>query len=271
MEQTYFRVRKEGRIKKTRDLSAAFREWKNENERWLFISPHDDDIVVGGGLLLQKARSERVPVSILIATDGSMGYCDVSDRDRIVSIRKQETENSFNLLLVDDVRWLGFSDNDLYRFAGRRKAAQGDPAVIEGHTGLQNAFTHAIRAIRPTRIFIPGRTDFHPDHKLVYQEVLISVFHSQGAIWPELGAPLESIPVVYEMAIYSPFEKPPNIRIDGTAEHLERKIQGIRSYISQRQIEAIIDRQRLGGPVEYLRDIDYELYSPDMYNDIFEA
>lgn len=269
MASMRFRIRCKEGIVTTSDLSGAFRDWQYNNEHWLFISPHDDDIVVGGGLLLQGAAAENVRVTILIATDGSMGYCRRSDRKKIVSIRKEETINSFHQLSIGDIRWLGFRDSDLYRYAGRRRAANGDPAVVEGHTGLQNAFTHAIRSIRPTRIFVPGRTDFHPDHKLVYQEVLISVFHAQGAIWPELGEPLCSIPAVYEMAIYSPFEGPPDIRIEGESEQLDRKIDGIRAYASQKQIEAIIERQKNGGPVEYLRDIHYELYSPEMYDELF--
>ena len=269
MEGMTIRVRRKDAIIETEDLDTAFRGWNGVREHWLFISPHDDDIVVGGGLLLQLARAENLPVTVLIATDGCMGYCDLADRDRIAEIRKNETLRSFELVSIDDVHWLGFSDNDLYRYAGRRRAMKGDPGVVEGHTGLQNALTHAIRRISPTRIFVPGQTDYHPDHKLIYQEVLISVFHARGEIWPELGPPLSFLPAVYEMAIYCPFERLPTIRISAGPEHLARKLDCIREYASQRQIESIIEKQEHGGPVEYLRDLEYELYTPEMYSDLF--
>ena len=98
----------------------------------MFVSPHDDDIVAGGGLLLQKAVEDKIRIVVRITTNGQMGYCSDEDRDRIVRIRMNETRESFGLYGITDVEWIGFSDNDLYRFAGRRPASPDDPAVIEG-------------------------------------------------------------------------------------------------------------------------------------------
>ena len=63
-----------------------------------------------------------------------------------------------------------------------------------GHTGVQNAFTLFLRRIAPSRVFVPTASDLHPDHKVANQEMLISLFHAQGEIWPELGRPLEAVP-----------------------------------------------------------------------------
>ena len=244
-------------------------DWKGRGEVWLFISPHDDDIVAGGGLLLQKAVEDGVRISVRITTNGDMGYCSLSDRDRIVEIRRDETLESFGLYGITDVEWLGFSDNDLYRYAGRRAAVEDDPSVIAGYTGIQNAYTHLLRSVRPSRVFVPGRADYHPDHKLVYQEVLISIFHAGGAIWPELGAPLEALPSVYEMAVYCAFEENPDIKVKGGPEHLETKIRALQAYRSQKQIGSVIVSMREAGPVEYVRDIGYRLYSPSLYEGLF--
>ncbi|MBN2272498.1 MAG: PIG-L family deacetylase, partial [Sedimentisphaerales bacterium] len=56
-------------------LADVSRHWHGDKEHFVFISPHDDDAVLGAGLLIQLAKREDVPVHILIVTDGSMGYC----------------------------------------------------------------------------------------------------------------------------------------------------------------------------------------------------
>jgi len=63
-------------------LESVSRHWQGKKERFLFISPHDDDVVLGGGLLLQLARMEDVPVHIIIVTDGAMGYCSIEEKIR---------------------------------------------------------------------------------------------------------------------------------------------------------------------------------------------
>lgn len=263
-----FRRTQDGVTTATR-FSELFDDWSKDQERWLFISPHDDDVVAGGGLLLQKAVEDGVDIAVRITTNGNMGYCDPGDQDSIVDIRRRETLASFGRLSVKDIDWLGYADNDLYRYAGRRPALDGDPGPLAGFTGLQNSYTHVLRSVRPTRVFVPGQRDFHPDHKLVYQEVLISLFHAGGAIWPELGRPLASVPSVYEMAVYCPFEQDPDIKIEGCPEHLAEKTAALRAYQSQRQIESVIQTLEDGGPVEYVRDIRYRLYSPSMYAELF--
>ena len=54
------------KIIKSENLSDIFENWKADKEKWLFISPHDDDIIIGSGILLQKAFEEKINVEILI-------------------------------------------------------------------------------------------------------------------------------------------------------------------------------------------------------------
>ena len=69
---------------------------------------------------------------------------------------------------------------------------------------------------------------------------MISLFHAQGNIWPELGEPIPEVPTVYEFACYCDFPKPPQIRIEGTAKMLEGKLDAISAYASQDQIELVV-------------------------------
>jgi len=126
-----------------------------------------------------------------------------------------------------------------------------------------------LRQVRPTRVFLPSITDLHPDHQIVNAEMQISLFHAQGGIWPELGPPIAAVPTVYEYATYSDFATPPEIRLAGTPEMLQRKLDAIRVYASQEQIELLVDVQRQAGPVEYLREMQFHFYQPQQYAGMF--
>ncbi len=271
MSSFQFCLRKSDELVKSTKLEEVMEDWKGKQERWLFVGPHDDDIVLGGGLLIQKALAQGIPVSMLIVTDGKMGYCTPEQKDTIGEVREQETRESFRVIGVDnaDVKWFNFPDGSLHLFGGRRKANAGDPCVVEGFTGMQNAYTHHIRSFRPTRIFVPGGVDYHPDHKMTYQELLISVFHASGDIWPELGAQLPWVPRVYEMAIYCDFEGQPNFQVKAGDAELEIKVKSIEAYQSQTQIESLIEGVRKSGPVEYFKDIVFTFYNPAKYEGLF--
>ena len=258
------------KIIKSGNMSDIFENWKADKEKWLFISPHDDDIIIGSGILLQKAIEEKINVEILITTDGSMGYCDEKSRDDIINIRHDETINSFSIMGIQNITWLDFPDTQLGLFVGRKKAIDNDPCIIKGFAGLQNAYTYYLRLLKPTRVFLPSGTDLHIDHKITYQETLISLFHSNSLIWPELGDSLPEIPGVYEMAIYWDFIEKPDIKVEGTSANFEIKLNGISAYMSQEKIiQSIVNKIRSGGPYEYFRDLKFTLYSPDNYRDLF--
>jgi len=106
-------------------LESVSRHWQGKKERFLFISPHDDDVVLGGGLLLQLARMEDVPVHIIIVTDGAMGYCSIEEKDAIADIRRQEAIACYQLLGVskENITFVGFPDCQLGAYRGHRLAA----------------------------------------------------------------------------------------------------------------------------------------------------
>lgn len=241
-----------------------------DTERWLMISPHDDDVTLGAGLLMQAAVAENVDVRTAIVTDGGMGYCTMEQKDKIVDIRRRETDQSFGILGIptEKLTYLHFPDGGLTAFRGRRIAQAGEPAV-GGYTGLQNAFTQVLRSVRPTRVFVPTIADLHPDHQITNAELMISLFHAGGSIWPELGEPLKSLPKVYELAVYCDFPEPPQIEIKSDAAAFENKLASIAAYQSQTQIGGLIDSLRASGPYEYIRELNFKLYSAAHYRSAF--
>jgi LmbE family N-acetylglucosaminyl deacetylase len=258
----------DGQKKRHGDLKDAI--GMKSKESWLFVSPHDDDLVIGAGLWLQAAVKAGVDVQILVVTDGRMGYCTIEQRDRIAEIRRNETFESFGLLGIGQNRisYIGYPDGGLYGLQGRRHAQPGE-LHIEGYTGLQNAFTYYLRKTRPARVFVPTIADLHPDHQVTNNEIMISIFHAAGAIWPELGEPLADVPKVYELAIYCDFPQPPQLELRADASEFETKLKGIAAYRSQLQIAKLVEIIRNAGPYEYLRELNFKFYSPNNHKQAF--
>jgi len=253
-------------------LASVSRHWQGGKERFLIISPHDDDAVLGTGLLIQMAKRENVPVHIIIVTDGSMGYCSIDEKDNIAQIRRNETFECYQSLGMskENIIWLGFADCQLNNYRGRSPAEPDSPAAISGFTGLQNTFAYHLRKIKPTQCFLPTWNDLHPDHRIIYEEFLISLFHAAGNIWPELGEPLSKVPYVHTFAVYCDFAAPPTLRMRTPISYLENKLKAIAAFRSQKQISSLIENVRHCGPEEYIRAIDFKLYHPASYRNQFE-
>jgi len=259
----------DGRLIRDEKLERIIPHTSTGAARWLFIAPHDDDIVIGAGLLLQQGVQEGLQIKVLVTTDGSMGYCDLKQKDSIAEIRRRETRESFAKIGIQDVEWLDYPDANLMRHIGRRPAAE--PDEIAGFSGLQNSYTAHLRSYRPTHVFIMSENDYNPDHKVVYQEVLISLFHAEGAIWPELGPPLQQRPQIYEMAGYCNFRKNPNVEIRADLAELETKLEAVYAFRSQKQIGLLVENLKRNGPYEYLRDLGFDYYSPGRYRQLFRS
>jgi LmbE family N-acetylglucosaminyl deacetylase len=254
------------------NLPASIGMPAGARETWLFVSPHDDDLVIGAGLWMQAAIDAGVDVQVLVVTDGRMGYCTLEQRDTISEIRRRETYESFKILGIEKERiaWIGYPDGGLYILQGRRKHRADDKVeAIEGFVGLSNAFTYHLRRTRPARVFVPTAADLHPDHQVTNNELMISLFHAAGAIWPELGQPLSDVPKVYELAIYCDFPQPPQLELRAGQEAFERKLAGILAYKSQLQIARLVEIVRSAGAYEYLRELNFRFYSPENHKSAF--
>ena len=244
-----------------------------QRETWLFVSPHDDDLVIGAGLWMQAAVAAGVDVQVLVVTDGRMGYCTLEQRDTISDVRKRETFESFKILGVGErqIAYVGYPDGGLYTLQGRRKHRSDDEVQpIEGYVGLCNAFVWHLRRTKPARVFVPTIADLHPDHQITNSELMICLFHAAGTIWPELGAPLAEAPKVYELAVYCDFPEAPQLEVRADEPHFEKKLQSVAAYRSQTQIAKLVEIIRTAGPFEYLRELNFRFYSPANYRGMFE-
>jgi len=253
-------------------LASVSRHWQQAQECFLFVSPHDDDVVIGGGLMILSALKEKVPVHVAVVTDGAMGYCSAAEKDNISEIRRRESFAAFRKLGVpkSNIHWLGFPDCQLTLFQGRRPATSGEAGAVMGFTGLQNSFTELLRRVKPNQVFLPTNADLHPDHQIVHRELLISCFHAAGDIWPELGEPIKRTPYLHELAIYCNFPSPPKLRIKAPEAAMKKKLDAVLEFKSQKQIQSLVDSLAKAGPWEYLRPVEFSFYNPIVYKNRFD-
>jgi LmbE family N-acetylglucosaminyl deacetylase len=254
-------------------IGSVLSDWQSHSEGFLVLTPHDDDAVMGMGMALSHIAEQKLPLTLAIVTDGRLGYTTREEQKNISEIRYKETLRSCELLGLapSQIQWLGFPDGDLDRYRGKRLAQAGDPKTGDGFTGLEDAFVRLLRAgithngkVYPiTRIFFPAASDYHNDHIVTAEQILISVFHAQGIIWPECGTPITRRPYCYQFSVYCDFAptEPPNLLYRGSPEHWERKMESILAYESQGQIAALIDSLRKEGPFELFREVEFRLAS----------
>ncbi len=272
--ESYTCVRRNDNVlSSTSDLSILGEGFDASKETFLFVSPHDDDIAIGGALMVLAAIAEGIPVHIGIVTDGSAGYCSMEEKETIADIRRAETYASFEMLgvPVENIHWMGIPDGQTARYQGRYAAEPGTPGEVCGFTGMQNVITKTLRDVRPTRVFLPTSADLHPDHKITHSETMISLFHAAGTIWPELGGPIPAVPEVYELAIYCDFPSAPEIQLQVDSDTFQKKLDSILAYQSQKQIASLVKSVSAAGPYEQYRPIYWELYDLKPFLPLFEG
>lgn len=275
MNQAIYQRRLEnGTVLSSRNPTEVWRNWNPDRERWLFVAAHDDDIISGGGLTFIAAAADGIDVEAAITSTGQAGYCRPEHKGIVQDLRRQEAIESFAAMGIPEekIYFLGFPDAQLPQFGGHRWTnSTTDSCVIAGSVGLQNSYTWLLRKTRPTRVFLPALTDLHPDHQTTHTEMLISIFHAHGNIWPELGLPMETIPLIYEYQCYSDFCEPPDMRILVDDELMERKLACFDAYRSQEQIEMTKALVRQFGPKEYIREKRFDMMIPGKYDYLFDA
>jgi LmbE family N-acetylglucosaminyl deacetylase len=256
----------------TTDPVEIWSDWQGANEKWLFFAPHDDDIVIGAGLTFLTGIHLGVDVHAAVMTNGRMGYCLPEMRDTIKQVRHEEARESFRFLGLPESNLYQFdyTDGDLPHNAGRWLTDDpNDTRVIAGAVGLQNTMVWLLRKVQPTRVFIPNRLDMHPDHSIVNSELVMSIFHAQGLIWPELGPPIPHLPMLYEYATYNDFVTTPTLRVRAPDDLVEKRLAGIAFYKSQLQIDLVVNEIRKAGGNEYLLEMAFKIFSAKKYESLF--
>lgn len=241
-------------------------EKKLNKQSWVFITAHDDDPLIGAGMLISIARKLNIKISIVIVTDGCMGYQDISNKGKTIkNVREKETYAAYKLLGIEknDIYFLNYPDSNLLKYVGRRYAKLSDylksdrTFIKEGCIGLLNSMVYYIRKLKTTKLFIHTQNDFHPDHKIVFEQAHWANYFSASNYWPELKKPLGYVPDFYEYFVYSALSKKASIQIESEdAKNIRDK--AINIYKSQGEIHGLVKELQSAGPFEWLCKLNYK-------------
>lgn len=229
---------------------------------WLLIAPHDDDFILGAGLLLVAAQAQGIAVHVAVATDGSLGYARPEERAGLVATRERELALACQQLGLPAARLhrLNFPDGSLVAHQGCRGPDQPD--------ALAQRLVTLLRAVQPRSVFVCSPEDVHPDHRVCAMESEIACVWAASQIWLERGAPIAE-PERFHYAVYAPFSGPPDFQVQLDPGALGLKLGALRCFESQGVIEPMIERLKQAGPYEYFQRARALQYRPERYAPLF--
>jgi LmbE family N-acetylglucosaminyl deacetylase len=153
----------------------------------LIVAPHPDDESIGCGGLIAGLRQRNVAVAVVIMTDGAGSH--PSSRSypapRLAALREAEAREALSILSINS-RAISF-----WRFEDRYLPSEGadfDRAVERARAEM--------RALAPTLLVLPGRTDAHGDHR------------ASWAIWTHAASTLPQPPRVLDYVVWPGPERP---------------------------------------------------------------
>ncbi len=236
-------------------------------EHLAIISPHDDDAVLSAGGLIKARANKKLKTTVLIMTDGSLGYSTPEEKDIIVETRKKETEKCYKALGAE-VIFLGFPDMSLNAYR-----------CWDTPNGEEGAYKKVIRVLREINadcLLIPNPKDSHPDHKAAYDIGKVAEFQATSPVASELGEPIE----LKSVFCYGVQAQLPNLAIAHprltklvldhvvskftlnhklTKEEKKAKAEGIKAYQSQYSIIKNLAEKSL-GELDDKEDLIYTLF-----------
>ncbi len=235
-------------------LDTLFPGWE-PGETVAFLSPHDDDIALGAGYLLQAVlRSGGRPL-VVIFCKGDAGYSRARDKRSIVATRRREAAAAYAALGVgaDDILPLGLPDLSLMTYVNR---------WVFGRAGVVDRLVRLCRARRVTRAVLSSPHFENWDHTAAFEIGAYVVPQAGDPILADLGEPCP----VRSSLVYSvwgdfgpPDGDPGGPRADAgilAAEDDEAAVRGaLALFASQREVmERTVARRRdeRRGPGGYL-------------------
>lgn len=165
-----FRQRALGRRIRRATLDPGFRG----EGALLVLSPHADDDVLGCGGTMALARRAGSRVRVVTLTDGTGSHPGVNP-DELRDLREEESRTALGILGVapEDAAYWRLGDGQLEsQLAEARELLH---AELDRHP--------------PDRIFVPDRSDHHPDHRATF-EVAAGVLGKRDSTCELLEYPL---------------------------------------------------------------------------------
>jgi len=207
-------------------------------ERILVVTAHPDDVDFGVAGSVAVWTDAGAHVTYCIVTDGDAGGFDLDvPRSEMAEIRRAEQTTAAKHVGVSDLVFLGYAD-------GR----------VEATLDLRRDISRVIRQVRPERVVSPSPERnyeriyaSHPDHLAVGEATFCAVYPDARNPFahPELlddeGLEPWSVAEIW----MAPVANAPDRFVDIT-DVLDRKMEALRSHVSQHPDPGMLDELILG-------------------------
>jgi LmbE family N-acetylglucosaminyl deacetylase len=222
-------------LRKSKNIDLLFPEWKR-GETVAFLSPHDDDVLLGAGYLLRAtAENNGIPL-LLIFCKGDAGYSFPEEKDTITQRRRQEAIQAYGMLGVkeENIHTYDIPDFSLMPYVNR---------VLYQEKGLFEEQMRLFRENKVSRVVFSSGYFEHWDHTAVFNMGIYTSPQAGDPILADIGEPFTA-KSHYVYSVWGDFEPPQSrdnrIRADKgilveDAEEEEIR-RSIRCFSSQKKI-----------------------------------
>jgi LmbE family N-acetylglucosaminyl deacetylase len=168
-------------LKRSRNIELFFPDWK-KGEKVAFLSPHDDDVILGAGYLLMATLEQGGIPLVFIFCSGDAGYSSEEDKNRIVRKRKKETKKAYGSLGIpeENILYSDIPDFSLSLYVNRN---------LPKGKGLFEEQVKHFREEKVSRVVFSSGFYEHWDHTAVYQMGIYTSPQAGDPILADLGAP----------------------------------------------------------------------------------
>lgn len=240
-------------LQKSKKIDLFFPDWKS-GEAVAFLSPHDDDVILGAGYLLKATLENNGTPVLFIFCSGDAGYSTAAEKATIVERRKAETFEAYGKLGIkkEDIIFFDIPDFSLGTYINR-KLPQG--------SGLFEEQVRLFREKKITRIVFSSGHYEHWDHSAVFDMGIYTSPQAGDPILADLGGP-QNIKSFFIYSVWGDFtpekSETDKIRADRgilVENDTERNIRdSIQSFDSQKKIfqEIVAYREKRKTEFGYL-------------------
>lgn len=123
----------------------------------LVFAPHPDDEVFGCGGAIMRHVEQRIPVHVIIVTNGAFGIGEENKQDHIYQ-REQES--------ISAAAVLGYGKPIFWQYPDR-ELGYGEKLIAE--------ITHAIHETKADLVYAPSVYEIHPDHRALAMSTVEAV------------------------------------------------------------------------------------------------
>ncbi len=162
-------------------IGTLFPGWKR-GETVAFLSPHDDDAVLGAGYLVQAVREAGGIPLVVVFCKGDAGYSRTQAKRDIVRVRREEAKAAYRILGIEleNMEFLGFPDLSLMTYVNR---------WVLGRAGLPDRLIRLLRSRRVSRAVFSSPNLENWDHTAVFDIGAYVVPQAGDPILADLGKP----------------------------------------------------------------------------------